>query len=113
MTNAHFHVDEDEECYADPPAEWLVQQAALDNPTSVLRRLRKDVHGRRRAGTRWEDFMAERLEEQSFDRCDTAPRFFTNHELEVFIEVHMDDLHGTGPRLSLVLVQTNLSQKIR
>ena len=30
-----------------------------------------------------------------------------------FIEVHTDDLHGTGPRPALDLVQTNLSQKIR
>ena len=29
VTNAYFHVDEDEECYVDPPAEWLEQQAAL------------------------------------------------------------------------------------
>ena len=27
VTNAYFHVDEDEECYVDPPAEWLEQQA--------------------------------------------------------------------------------------
>ena len=41
--------------------------------------------------------MAERLEEQSFDRCHAAPQFFANYELDVFVEVHMDDLHGTGP----------------
>ena len=29
VTNAHFHVDEDEECYVDPPAERSEQQAAL------------------------------------------------------------------------------------
>ena len=29
VTNASFHVDEDEECYEDPPAELLEQQAAL------------------------------------------------------------------------------------
>ena len=36
VTNAYFHVDEDEECYVDPPAGWLEQQAALVRPTSVL-----------------------------------------------------------------------------
>ena len=51
--------------------------------------------------------MAER---HNFDRCDAAPQFF---ELIFFIEVHMDDLHGTGPRLELDLVQSNLSQNIR
>ena len=57
--------------------------------------------------------MAERLEEQSFDRCDAAPQFFANYELDVSIEVHMDELHGAGPRLAVDLVHTNLSHKIR
>ena len=48
--------------------------------------------------------MAQRLEEQSFERCDAAPQFFANYELDVFVEVHMDDLHGTGPTLALDLV---------
>ena len=81
VANAYFRVDEDEECYVDPPAEWLEQQVALEIPTSVLWRLRKQLYGRRRVGTRWAGFMAERLEEQSFDRCDAAPRFFANYEL--------------------------------
>ena len=44
--------------------------------------------------------MAERLEEQSFDRCDAAPQFFANYELDVFSEVYMDDFHGTRLRLA-------------
>ena len=43
VINAHFHVDEDGKCYVDSPAEWLEQQAALGNPTSVLWRLRKTI----------------------------------------------------------------------
>ena len=57
--------------------------------------------------------MAERHEEESFDRCDAAPQFLAIYELDVFVKVHMDDLHGTGPRLALDLVQTKRSQKIR
>ena len=95
VSNANFHVDRDEGCYVDPLAEWPEQQAALDNPTSVLWRLRKQLYGRRRTGTRWEDFMAERLEEQSSDRCDAAPQFFANYELDVFIEVLDRDLRWT------------------
>ena len=71
------------------------------------------LHGRRRAGTRWVDLMAEGFEEQTFDKCDAAQKIFANYELDVFVEVHMDGLHGTGPRLALDLVQTNPSQKIR
>ena len=76
-------------------------------------RLRKQLYGQRRAGTRWVDFMTARLEEQSFDRCDAAPQCFANCELDVFIEVRMDDVHGTRLRTALDLVQTNVSQKIR
>ena len=57
--------------------------------------------------------MAEFREEQGFDWCDAAPQFFANCELDVLIEVHMEDLQGTGPRHALDLVQTNLPQKIR
>ena len=97
----NFHVDEDED-------EWLEQQAALGNPTSVLWQLRKQLYGRRHAETRWVDFMAERLEEQGIDRCEAAPQFFANFELDTFVEVHMDDLHGTRPKpvMDLVLSRT-------
>ena len=66
LKKSYFHVNEHEECNGDPPAEWLDQQAASENSRSVLWRLRK-MHGRRRAGTRWVDLIAESLEEQSFD----------------------------------------------
>ena len=57
--------------------------------------------------------MAEHFEEQSFDRCDAAPQVCANYELDVFIEVHMGDLHGTGPRRALEQIRANLSQEIR
>ena len=55
----------------EPSVEWLEQQAALGNRPLYF----GDVG----------DFMTERLEEQSFDRCDAAPQFFVNYELDVFI----------------------------
>ena len=57
--------------------------------------------------------MAEHLAEQSFDRCEAAPQFFVNYALDVSIRVHMDDLHGTGPKPALDMVRINLSQTIR
>ena len=53
--------------------------------------------------------MAECLEEQSFDRCEAAPQFFVNYALDISVEVHMDDLHGTGPKPALDLVRVNFS----
>ena len=111
VTNAYVHVDE--ECYVDPPAERLEQQVALGNPLSVLWRMRKQLYGRRRAGTCWVDFLAERVEEQSVDRCEAAPQFFVNYALDVSMWVHVDDLRGTGPKPPLDLVRANISQTIR
>ena len=54
---AYFDADEDEVCCVGPSASWLEQQAAVGSSTSVLRRLRKQLYGRRR----WVDFMAEAL----------------------------------------------------
>ena len=108
MAGAYLHVDEDAECYVDPLAELLEQQSALGNSTSVLLRLRKELCGRRRPGTRWVNFMIERLEEQSFERCDAAaPQMFADYELDVFMEVHMDDPHGTRPGLALEQIHSN------
>ena len=47
----HFHVNEHEECDGDPPAEWLDQQAAVENSTSVLWRLRKNAWSETRRNT--------------------------------------------------------------
>ena len=111
VTNAYFLVDEHDECYVD---HWLREWSSklhwgirplcfgdCENSCMVGDALE-------RAGqTSW-----QRLEEQSFDRCDAAPQFFANYELDVFIQVHKDDLHGTGPRLALEQIQANLSQRI-
>ena len=69
------------------------------------------MHGRRDAATRLVDFKVERLERPSFDRCDAAPQLFANCELDVFIEVHMDDLHGTRPRLALEQMSKQTSHR--
>ena len=42
-----------------------------------------------------------------------SSQFFVNYALDVSIEVHIDDLHDTGPKPVLDLVRTNLSQTIR
>ena len=55
VTNAYFHVDEDEERDMDPLAEWVEQQTVLENLTSVLWRLREKLF----AGTRWVDLKSK------------------------------------------------------
>ena len=79
-----------------PLAEWLEQQAALKNSTFELWRLRKQLCGRRRAGTRWADFMEERFEKQSFDSCDAAPHVSATSRYTWMISMAQDrDWHWT------------------
>ena len=95
------------------PVKWLDQQVALDNSTSAIVTLaQKKLHERRRAGTRWADFITERLDEQNFDSCDVAPQWFGKYQLDDYLEVHMDDLHGTRPKSALEQIRANLSQMI-
>ena len=61
VTNAFLHVPEDEECYVDPPREWLAKRSALGLNLKVTWKLKKQLYGRRRAGTRWVDFFAALL----------------------------------------------------
>ena len=76
VTSAYFHVDQDEECYVDPPAAFNLRALAT-------------------AGTAvWSETRSKTL--GGLDgRCGAVPKFFANCELDVFLEVHMGDLHST------------------
>ena len=93
-TTAFFHADEEEECYVDPPKDWLADQ----ENQQVMWRLRKQLPGRRKAPQAWIDFIADTLVgKRSYVRCTEMPCFFRNPDTEVCLEVHMDDIHATGP----------------
>ena len=54
-----------------PPQHWL-SCVAMVHAASLTRHALQQLYGRRRAGRRWVYSMTERLERQSFDRCDVA-----------------------------------------
>ena len=87
VTNAYFHVEDEEECYGTHRL----------NCWNSRPHWRKRFYGRRRAGTRWVEFMAERLKDQSFDRCDAAPQFLAYYELDFSFEVWHWTETGAGP----------------
>lgn len=95
-TNMFFHEEGDEECYADPPREWLARDGAEGRLVRVKWQLRCQLYGRRHAGSKCVDFRAFTLEEAGCVRCDAAPQFFVQEELNIVIEVHMDGLHCAG-----------------
>ena len=113
VTNAFLHVPEDEECYVDPPREWLAKRLAAGLSIEVMWKLLKQLYGRRRAGTRWVDWMAALLIECNLVRCEVAPQFFMDYERDIFIEVHMDDLHGTGTERAIAALKKELEATVQ
>ena len=82
---------------------WKSVLCVMENATTA-------VWTETRLQQRCVDFTPERLEEQSFDRCEAAQQFFLNSALDGYTEVHIDDLHGTGPKPA---IDTDLSRMIR
>ena len=76
VANAFLHVPVDEERYVDPPREWLAKRLAAGLSINVMWKLLKQLDGRRRAGTRWVDWMAALVIECSLVRCEVTPQFF-------------------------------------
>ena len=60
-------MDEEEKRHVDPQAEMLGTADCIGEFDLRDLAAAEKLYGRRRAGTRWVDFMAERLEEPSFD----------------------------------------------
>ena len=114
ITNAFFHVPEDEECYVDPPREWLARRRRLGLSVKVMWRLLRQLYGRRRAGTRWVDFFAALLcDHCNMCRCEVAPQFFMDYDRDIFIEVHMDDFHGSGSERAIADLKKDLEGTVQ
>ena len=98
-TNAFLHCPEPDTVTVDPPAVWLEEEAKAGRSTRVLWHMLATLYGRRIAPQRWSKWFAGMLCECGLKRCLPAPQFFAGDAMEVktmFVEVHMDDLHGTG-----------------
>ena len=67
--------------------------------THIWWKLQKHLPGRRQAGRRWVGhiFTSGLVDKLGFTRCVSAPQFFWNPDRQVWMEVHMDDVHGFGP----------------
>jgi hypothetical protein len=97
VSNALFHAAEDEEVYVQPPGERVEAHAASGGDVYVVWRLRRQLHGRRRAGQAWLDHAATVLRDLGFSRCPAAPCFFVDKARGFAIELHMGNFYGTGP----------------
>ncbi len=46
-------------------------------------------------------------------RCETVPQFFMDYDRDIFLEVHMDDLHGAGTEWALASLKEELDKVVQ
>ena len=111
--DAHYNAEETEPVYVNAPAEFLQarRDAGLDD--QVAWRLRKQLPGRRAAGSHWNDHVSSLLWEQGFLRCPGAPQFYLRLDPRSVIEVHVDDGHFAGDRDTAVQFVKDLREYIK
>ena len=100
FSTAFLNAPETEECYVDPPVEWVEEErqaGTIGRDEEVVWRLLKQLYGRRRAAAAFVDWLAELLISLAFERHPGHPQFFIHRDRQLYLEVHMDDGQGCGP----------------
>ncbi|CAE8694497.1 unnamed protein product, partial [Polarella glacialis] len=69
LTNAFFHAPEDEECYVDPPAEWLDEEEQKTGARDWMWRLIRQLYGRRKAPRHFLKYAAGVLKGFGCEQC--------------------------------------------
>ncbi|CAK0797434.1 unnamed protein product, partial [Prorocentrum cordatum] len=112
-TDAFYQAPEHEDVVVDPPQEYLDRLQAEGRSTGIYWKLKRQLPGRRTAAPGWVEHMAGILaDEMRMARCEVAPQFFYNSEIEVVVGLHMDDLHMAGPRGALEGFRDELGQRV-
>ena len=91
VTSAYYQVPEKDECYCDPPPEWLAARAKAGLDVDVVWKLEKQLPGRRAASREWVGYAADQLLNCGFDRNEACPQFYRNPMTRLALELHMDD----------------------
>ena len=98
-----------------PPVEWTEQQHNLGNGSKQVWRMLKTLCGRRAAPRRCMTWFTKLLLECGLQRLDAAPSFFAGKDAKVasiFLELHMDDVHGTGEDIHINGLMDMLKQNL-
>ena len=94
---AYYQADQLEEVCVKPPLEYLRLLEKLGKNSDVKWKLLKMLPGQRIAGAGWIATARKRLEAAGYENCQALPQFFYDRKRKVLLELHMDDIHGTGP----------------
>ena len=114
-TCAFLHVEEEEDVVVTPPIEWTGQQHKLGHGSKQVWRMLNTLYGRRAAPRRWMAWFTKLLLECGLQRLDAAPSFSAGKDAKVastFLELHMDDVHGTGEDTHIKGLMEMLKRKL-
>ena len=98
ISSAFFHAPEKTEVYVEPPVEWV--EVDPENRRDTLWRLRKQLHGRRKAPQEWLEHAAGVLKQEGFRQCAEMPCFFHHSSKDVTVELHRTTSTRRGPGLN-------------
>ena len=94
--NAYHHAQEDEEVCCWPPKEWVKRCHArggrVENPWWKLKR---QLHGRRKAAKKLNEFVVTGTVGLGLDQCPEQPSLFRRPGTTLIFELHQDDF-GVG-----------------
>jgi hypothetical protein len=94
---AYYQAEQTEEVCVKPPVEYLRLLAKLGRSTDIMWKLKRMLPGQRVAGAGWIATARKRLEGRNYENCPGLPQFYLDRQRKVLLELHMDDIHGTGP----------------
>ena len=87
-----------------PPDSWIVVRPPEGHETSTpgaLWRLNRMLYGLRDAPVAWQNHLSDLLIAGGYRRGTFEPSLFWHPECQVYVLVHVDDLHVTGPDSSV------------
>ena len=106
--DAFYAAIETEECYVDPPVQYIENIRANGGDVDIMWRLKRQLPGRRRAAQGWAEHLAQLLINRGFQQSAGHPQFFVKDKPRIGLEAHMDDGHGFGEPSDVVALLLDL-----
>lgn len=94
---ASYQADQLQAVCVRPPLEYLRLLEKLEKNSDVMWKLHKMLPGQRIASAGWVTTARKRLESLGNENCHAFPQCFLDRRRKVLLELHMDDIQGTGP----------------
>ena len=96
MSNAFLHtlLPAKDIVYVNPPKEWISED--YETRKDQLWQAHMVLAGMREGPMLWLGHFGGRLVYHGLLRCPASPSYFVGRS--IFMEVHMDDVHGAGER---------------